>query len=78
MEDVQVVLEEKPSLRRVRRANVSEEFRTYATHRLVAWWKALLDRMYPDSLALTPKTLMSDTVIDKLPAKASGSHRRLT
>lgn len=70
--------EEKPSLKEVWRTTVSVEFREYATKRLIAWRKVLLDRLYPESLTFTPKTLMSETVSIKLPAKASDSHRRLT
>lgn len=65
MKDVQGVpqAEEKSSWKRVRCSTVSVEFRAYATQRLVAWRKALLVRLYPDSLVFTPKTLMSDTCV---------------
>lgn len=60
------VLVKKPSMERGRGTPVSEEFRAYATERLLAWRKTLLDRVYSGIVFVPPGMLMDDGVIKKI------------
>lgn len=66
MKDPALQVVKTPSLKRDQRTTVSEEFRAYATERLVAWRKILLDQVYPGIVSVPPGMLMDNGVIKKI------------
>lgn len=66
MKDPALQVVKTPCLKRDQRTTVSEEFRAYATERLVAWRKILLDQVYPGIVSVPPGMLMDNGVIKKI------------
>ena len=65
----EVVLEKKPGLKRGSKSMASESFQLFMKERLVLWRESLLQKLYGNTMLITPGVIMSNETIQKICAE---------